>query len=305
MSGPTGVKLRPIRPADGHALYGVFRRSLETLVRSYGDEWAYDATDDAQTWPRWESLYAYLQGACDQAWLAERDGAVVGYARSLRRGDTRELTEFFVLPEAAGGGVGKRLLEAAFPAQPGVTRLIIATGDPSALSRYVRHGFTGHTPLAELRGRPSRDALPTDLDALDLDAGDPAQLDAIGAVDEVVLGVRRDDDQRWYGSTRTGLRFLRDGRTVGYGWVGEWSGPVAALDPADLPPMLAALEALAAAMNLDEVAWNVPMLAQPSVAFLLGRGHRLDRLPVILMSDGPALPGAFDRYVVTTPPFFA
>jgi len=305
VSGPTGVKLRPIRPADGHALYGVFRRSLETLVRSYGEAWAYDATDDAQTWPRWESLYVHLQAACDHAWLAERDGAVVGYARSLRRGDTRELTEFFVLPEAAGGGVGKRLLEAAFPAQPGVARLIVATGDPSALSRYVRHGFTGHTPLAELRGRPSRDLLPTDLETLPLDVDDPAQLDAIGAVDEAVLGARRDDDQRWYAGARTGLRFLRAGRTVGYGWAGEWSGPVAALDPADLAAMIAALESVAAAMNLDAVTWNVPLLAQPAATFLLDRGYRLDRLPVLLMSDGPTLPGAFDRYVVTTPPFFA
>lgn len=304
MSGPTGVKLRPIRPADGHALYGVFRRSLESLVRSYGDEWTYDATEDAQTWPRWETLYAHLQAACDQAWLAERDGAVVGYARSLRRGDTRELTEFFVLPEAAGVGVGKRLLDAAFPAQPGVTRLIVATGDPSALSRYVRHGFTGHTPLLELRGRPSHEPLPTDLEALPIDLDDADQLDAIGAIDEAVLGVRRDDDQRFHGRSRTGLRFGREGRTVGYGWVGEWAGPVAALDPADLPAMLAALDGLAAAMNLDEVTWNVPALAQPAVAFLLDRGHRLDRLPVILMSDGPSLPGRFDRYVVTTPPFF-
>ncbi len=68
MSGPTGVKPRPIRPADAHALYAVLRRSLGALL---------------------------------VRWLAERDGPVVGDARSMRRGDTRQLTESFVLPEAA------------------------------------------------------------------------------------------------------------------------------------------------------------------------------------------------------------
>jgi GNAT superfamily N-acetyltransferase len=304
MSGPTGVRLRPIRGEDAHALYGVFRRALEALVRTYGDEWAYDPVEDAASWPRWASLYAHLQASCDHAWLAERDGAVVGYARSLRRGDTRELTEFFVLPEVAGGGVGKRLLEAAFPREAGVARVIVATGDTSAQSRYIRHGFRGHTPLLELRGRPARDALPTDLAALPLDLDDPAQLDALAAVDREVLGLRRDDAQRWYATARTGLRFLRGDRVVGYGWVGPWSGPVAALDPDDLPAMLSLLDAAASDAGIEELAWNVPGLAQAAAAHLLERGYRLDRMPVLLMSDGATLPGAFDRYVVTTPPFF-
>ena len=305
MSGPTGVKLRPIRATDAHALYVVFRRALAALMEAYGDPWVYDDAEDGASWPRWSSLYAHLQASCDLAWLAERAGSVVGYARSMRRGDTRELTEFFVLPEAAGGGVGKRLLEAAFPARDGEQRLIIATGDPSALSRYVRHGFTGHTPIAELHGRPSSGDVPTDLAVLPLDVRDPVQLGELGAIDQELLGARRDDDQQWYATARVGRRFARGGRTVGYGWVGEWSGPVAALDPADLPAMLSVLEGVGAELRLDEVTWNVPLLAQPAAAYLLGRGHRMDRLPVILMSDGPALPGAFDRYVVTTPPFFA
>ena len=77
-----------------------------------------------------------------------------------------------------------------------------------------------------------------------------------------------------------------------------------ALDPADLPATLATLEAVAVEDGRDEIGWQVPQLAGPAVRHLLGRRYRMDPMPVFLMTDGPALPGAFDRYILTSPPFF-
>ncbi|MFN8621701.1 MAG: GNAT family N-acetyltransferase [Chloroflexota bacterium] len=301
------VRLRPIAADEGHALYGLFRASLAALLDRYTEPWQYDADDDAATWPAWAGLYGHLHAQCDLALAAEVDGALAGYARSMRRADVRELTEFFVAPGAAGAGVGRRLLDAVLPTEAGVMRLIIATGDPSAQSRYIRAGFATHAHLLELDGVAGSHpelAPVTDLVAAPLDLADPAHLDAVAAIDEAVLGHRRDVDQRFYAAERTGRRFLRDGRVVGYGWIGSRTGPVAALDPADLPAMLHALEAVAVEQGRTEIGWNVPGTAQPAAAWLLARGFRLWRMPVFLMSDGPALPGRFDRYVVTSPPFF-
>jgi GNAT superfamily N-acetyltransferase len=307
MTDPGAITLRPITPDDAPALYRVFRRSIGSLLERYTEAWPADLADIDATWPSWRGLYEHLASSCDRAWLAERAGLVLGYARSMRRGDLRELTEFFMDPDAAGGGLGRRLLEAAFPAEAGVRRLIIATGDPSAQSRYVRHGFTTHAQLLEMDGDPRArpDLVPTgDLQARPVDLADPHHLEAIADVDLAVLGHRRDADHAFYASARSGRLFLRDGRVVGYGWMGERAGPVAALDPADLVPMLAALEAIAVEQGRTALSWAVPGLAQPAASWLLARGYRLFRMPVFLMSDGPELPGRFDRYVVTVPPFF-
>lgn len=303
----SSVSLRPITPDDAPALYRVFRRAIGTLLERYTEPWPPDLADIDATWPSWRGLYEHLQSSCDRAWIAERAGLVLGYARSMRRGELRELTEFFMDPDAAGGGLGRQLLEAAFPAEAGVRRLIIATGDPSAQSRYVRHGFTTHAQLLEMDGDPRArpDLTPsTDLLARPVDLADARDLEAIAGVDLAVLGHRRDADQAFYAGARSGRLFLRGGRVVGYGWMGERAGPVAALEPADLVPMLAALEAIAVEQGRTALSWAVPGLALPAASWLLARGYRLFRMPVFLMSDGPDLPGRFDRYVVTVPPFF-
>jgi GNAT superfamily N-acetyltransferase len=299
--------LRPIRPDDAFALYEVFRRSLAGLLERINDPWPYDPTrpDEAAYWDaRWRPMFEHLGAACDLAWVAESDGDAVGYARSMRRGDTRELTEFFVLPEAAGRGLGRLLLEAALPDGEAAHRMIIATPDVSAQARYLRAGFRTHGVVADLRGSPDPTPVPTDLVARPIDVADPRDLDALAELDTRLLHGRRDADQRWFAAHRTGRLFLRDGRPAGYGWAGWWAGPVAALDAHDLPAMLAMLEEVAAQDGREEIGWQVPQTAQPAVQHLLSRGYRLDPFPTFLMSDGPDLPGRFDRYLLTSPPFF-
>jgi GNAT superfamily N-acetyltransferase len=50
------------------------------------------------------------------------------------------LTEFFVLPDHQSRGIGRALIERAFPAGRGNVRSIIATSDVRAQARYYAAG---------------------------------------------------------------------------------------------------------------------------------------------------------------------
>lgn len=91
-------------------------------------------------WERRRPLWEHLSETCDQYWLAENEnGEAAGYARSIVRGDHRELTEFFVAPGEQSAGVGRELIARAFPNDT-PHRSIIATTDFRALARYLKVG---------------------------------------------------------------------------------------------------------------------------------------------------------------------
>ena len=71
----------------------------------------------------------------------------------------------------------------------------------------------------------------------------------------------------------------------------------------DLPAMLAEGEAAAAARGHDTITFDLPMSARAAVDHLLGRGFRVDPFVMLLFTDGPI--DGLDRYVLTSPPFFA
>ncbi len=90
-------------------------------------------------------------------WIAEgADGEASGYARSIDRDGVFELTEFFVRPGTQSQGVGRELLERAFPAGRGHLRLIIATTDIRAISRYLRADVMPRFPVTTFTG-PARE----------------------------------------------------------------------------------------------------------------------------------------------------
>lgn len=70
-------------------------------------------------------------------------GAQVGFARVVTDGATFAwLADVFVVDEARGNGVGKRLVEAvvAHPGTQGVRRFLLGTADAHGL--YERYGFS-------------------------------------------------------------------------------------------------------------------------------------------------------------------
>jgi GNAT superfamily N-acetyltransferase len=84
--------------------------------------------------------------------VADVGGAVAGYCGVRRLGGLALLTDLFVDPSRHGGGVGRRLLDAAFP--EGGERSTFASGDPRAMSLYVRYGMVPRWPLLYLYGPP-------------------------------------------------------------------------------------------------------------------------------------------------------
>jgi GNAT superfamily N-acetyltransferase len=304
------TQFRPISPDDGRAVFDVFYDAIGEIDRRNEDPNAWVADDKAmrvEAWAGWRSLFEHVAVTSDLGWLAEAEGGeVVGYARSIRRGDDRELTEFFVRPGHQGAGLGRELLARAFPRETGVSRSIIATLEPGALGRYLRTGLGIHGMIGFLGGRPSESGLTPDA-GLRVEAmtGSPDETEAIGALDEATLGRRREVDHGWLRLTRNGLCYRRGDRLVGYGYVGRDSGrcgPFLAADAADLIPMLADAEARAVRAGVESVGFWVPLSNVTAVQHLLGRGYRLDRFLAALFADRPI--DGLDRYVVTSPPFF-
>jgi Ni2+-binding GTPase involved in maturation of urease and hydrogenase/GNAT superfamily N-acetyltransferase len=302
---PSTTVLRPLAAEDDRALFGLFRTTLDDLIRRHGspDGWPFDAADDAD-WERWRPLFEHLRTTTDAAWGAEADGALVGYARSIRRGDARELTEFFVHPQAQGRGLGARLLERAFPADA-AHRSILASTDAAALSRYLRLGLVATTPLHLFEGPPAADpaTLPADVVARPLgELPDGDRMASLATIDEAILGIRRDVDHAWLGRHRAGWLLERGGRLVGYAYAGTQQGPVATLEADLMPGALGLVEAEVLRRSIPAFHVWAPLANATAVGYLLARGYRIDPDPLYLLEEAPRV--AADRYVVTSPPFF-
>jgi GNAT superfamily N-acetyltransferase len=285
-------------------MFAIFRTAVDDLVRRHGqDGWPFDPTDDAE-WEDWRPLFEHIRATADHGWGAESDGRLVGYARSILRGDDRELTEFFVLPEAQGRGIGARLLERAFPADVH-HRTILASTDDAALSRYLRLGFVPSAPVHMFTGPPAADParLPADVVARPLaDVPPDARMEALATIDAEVLGMRRDVDHGWLGEQRTGWLLERAGAPVGYAYGGARQGPVAVVDPSLLVGAVGLLEAEALRRGNDAIGLWVPVAGHGElVRYGLERGYRIDPDPLYLLEDPPRI--RVDRYLVMSPPF--
>ena len=98
----------------------------------------------------------------DEAWVAEREGALIGFYRISREGDIAEIEELHLEPPVVGKGLGRRLFEHA----SGRARAIGATAlewstDGYALGFYRAmggrtigtspSGIAGDPPLTRMR----------------------------------------------------------------------------------------------------------------------------------------------------------
>lgn len=298
------VTYRPGKVEDSRAVFDIFERAITDLGRRHG-MMAISGGDDLAVieslWKRRKGLFDHLARTAAHFWVAEREGAVVGYARSILRDGLYELTDFFVDPGEQSGGVGRELFQRAFPDEPrAYRRSIIATTDVRALSRYLKAGVYGRFPLIYFSREPEGVPVDTDLDVEPL-ADSPQSLAALREVDRVVLGHTRDADHRWLMEDRRGVLYLRRGEPVGYGYLGPSHGPFALLDPGDYRAVLAHAEREA---HRREHAFGaeVPLVNRAAVDALLARGCRLDTFVAVFMSDAPF--GSFERYIFTSPPFF-
>ncbi|HKF18680.1 MAG TPA: GNAT family N-acetyltransferase [Candidatus Dormibacteraeota bacterium] len=229
-------------------------------------------------------------------------GRLVGFGRSIERDGLLGLTEFFVRPDQQSRGVGKALLERAFPAGRGTVRSIIATSDVRAQARYYAAGTVARFPLFTLGGLPADPGPMRDLTAESID-GERA-IESQRAVEATVLGHRRSQDEvRWLLDRRQGHLYRRADRVIGFSFFGrDGAGPMAALDPSELPAILLHVEGLAHPLGLERLELQVPAPNAIGIRHLMGRGFRFDSWINILMSDRQF--GQFDRFIPFSPPLF-
>jgi len=251
-------------------------------------------------WVERRSLYEYLARNAENFWLAERDGQIIGFARSILQDGMRELTELFVLSHAQSAGVGRELLDRAFPAEGASYRNIISSPDIRAQALYLKAGVYPRFPIYYFRRYPEAIAVTTDL-VFDPTIVSPETLETLGLLDKSLLGYRRDVTHTWLLGDRQGYVYYRHNRPVGYGYVGVRNGPFALIDNRDFPAVLAHAESEAAKAD-RKFGLEVPMINRAAVDYLLARGYHMDSFLTMSMSDVPF--GKFENYILPSPPFF-
>ena len=288
-------------PEDSYAVFSIFEETFADLARRLGvtDPMSWDdAQELAQMWDERHSLYEHLANTAEHFWIAERDGELLGFARSILREGLLELTEFFVRPGKQSSGVGRELMARVFPRE-GAKRLnIIATTDLRAQARYLKAGVYPRFPIYYFGREPEAVPVDTDLTFASLTS---EHIERLAEVDRAVIGHRRDVDHRWLLSERQGYLYMRGDRAVGYGYAGKRNGPFALLDDHDFPAVLAHAEN-AALGKWGHFGVEAPMINRVAVDYLLSRGFRIDPFIALFMSDAPF--GKFENYVFTNPPFF-
>lgn len=217
------------------------------------------------------------------------------------RDNVRELTELFVKPGTQSSGLGRELIQRAFPANGAEKRFIIATPDFRAQALYLKSGVFPRFSIYYFGRQSEQLSIDTDLLFVPLE-NNTETLQTLAEIDQDVIGFQRDKDQNWFLDNRQGFLYVRDGRAVGYGYVGAVNGPFALLDAADFPAVLAHAESTAQAAGLAHFGVEVPMVNETAVTYLLSRNYKIDSFMAMFMSDRPF--GNFDRYLITNPPFF-
>ena len=288
--------------ADSYAVLQVFTQAIIDLGERT-NVMAITGGNDPEMlkslWQRRQPMFEFLAQTAAQFWVAEKDGEIIAYARAIEHDGLLELTEFFVSPSQQSAGVGRELLTRAFSKSSTRYRVIIATLDERALSRYLSAGVYARFPIKYFYRKAEAVTVSTDLkiEPLQLDL----HLEDLNRIDRQIIGHGRDVIHQWVAATRTGYIYKRNGTVVGYGYVGTSSGPFALLDENDYPAVLAHTETLMAEED-EEFGAEVPLINKKAIEYFTERKYRIDSFTVLFMSNEPF--GAFENYLCFSPVFF-
>lgn len=299
------ITIRRGTPDDTREAFDVSMAAVEELFTRQGVAWTLDP--DA-FYTGLEPLLTHFATRAAEWWVAEdrTDGSLVGYARSIERGGLLELSEFFVRPGRQSAGLGRRLLERAFPPGRGEVRAIVALTDVRALAHYYKAGTVARFPIADLTGTPSASAdefeVAGSLGGLEVVSAGLDLVAEFAAIEKAVVGFPRHGEYPLLFEHRAALLFRRDGRAVGFAFVGvDGTGPIAALERDDQVPILLEVETWAAAHGMASLSFELPMINEVAMRHLLGRGFKIEPPLSIFMSNKPF--GQFDRFILFSPPF--
>jgi GNAT superfamily N-acetyltransferase len=225
------VVIRPATKADIEAIEGILRAHD-------------DPPPGARPFPD-GAYHRYLRHLLERGTVvvAEAGDAVIGFGASVHTGRAVHLADLFVLPDALGEGIGRRLVEPLFPGS--TPRSTFASDDPRAMHLYVGLGMTPLWPNFYLDGRAA--ALPRDDSVVVTDA----DIAAVAALERGWTGIDRSDDYRLWGERPGNRSFVvqHDGQTIAAGdsrprlrGPGRWLHRLIPAPEADpVPAILAAL----------------------------------------------------------------
>jgi GNAT superfamily N-acetyltransferase len=299
---PSSFRVRPATPDDKRPSFDVFIPAVRELSARQGAPWD---PDPEEVWGNQTAFLDFLAAHAAEWWVAEDEesGKVIGYARSLERGGMFELSEFFVLPDNQSAGVGRALLDKAFPPGRGDVRVIIATTDVRAQARYYQAGTVARFPIAGMSAKPGVAAGKALSNGLEPVAATADDIGALAALERSALEFDRGDEFRWLLDNREGYLYRHGGEIIGSAFLGPRGaiGPVAATEPEHLPAILDHVERRAAELEIGEIALEAPMVNEVAMRHLLGRHFKMDTFLTFLMSNRPF--GRFDRFMGFSPPF--
>ncbi|HSD80682.1 MAG TPA: GNAT family N-acetyltransferase [Solirubrobacteraceae bacterium] len=126
--------VRPMRAGDVAGAYAVARGALFAPL---------PGEDEERLRARQTARIAHLLGTDPGgAWVADRDGEVVGVAQALLREGLWGLSLYAVAEAEQGRGVGRRLLDAALGHGAGARgHVVLSSERPAAMRRYARAGL--------------------------------------------------------------------------------------------------------------------------------------------------------------------
>jgi len=296
------ITYRKGRREDSYPVFQVFTRSIIDLGERTNVMAITGGNNPDVLQSLWRSrgpVFEFLAETAAQFWVAERDREIIGYARSIQHDGLMDLTEFFVSPDQQSAGVGGELLARVFPKTEARYRVILATLDERALSRYLKAGVYGRFPVKYFRRKAEKVDVKTDLIIEPLQPD--LHLEDVNRIDRQIVGHARSGVHQWVGTTRDGFVYKRKGEIVGYGYVGGGNGPFALLDENDFPAALAHAESLMAKKG-EEFGAETPLINRKAIEYFLERSYQIDSFTVLFMSNEPF--GRFENYLCFSPIFF-
>jgi GNAT superfamily N-acetyltransferase len=298
-----------IRPGTNEDLYGAFmafRLALHRLNQSLELATPDDKPGPEDFPPAFEyfrPLTEHLAQTARHFHVAEENGEILGFARSVLRDDILQLSELFVRPDRQTQGVGKGLLEAALPLDDAYNRVVISSPDVRAMTRYLKSGLKMRFAIYDWTRTPEIVPFETDL-AIEPFTATPEALAALNAIDRTILGYTKEVDHIWLCKYRHGHFYRRYGQVVGYSYVSNRAGPIAMLNNQDFHTALAHVES-EMTKYVDEF-WNemaltIPMINTAAVEYVLKRGCHTTPFLCHFMTDRPL--GQYENYIFMDPPF--
>jgi GNAT superfamily N-acetyltransferase len=271
---------------DLEAQYRVFCRAEGQLRQRHAFDWS-DPPFEVMS----SAFRHLLQHDAERCFVAESEGAVVGFSAALVRDTTWFLAALFIDPDFQGRGIGRRLFELAFADAPARRITITNSIQPVSNALYAKHGLIPTTPIFLFRGRPTVSAPPN----LFASTGTPADL---AALDLAAYGFDRHVDHQLWSSGAERTLWSRGARPVAYSyaWPSGRIGPLVGLDEVN------AADALKAELARRIEPWiEIPGTSRSLVTVTLEAGMKMDPPPGLLLLSAEVEPPrslAISRYML-------